>query len=54
MSNKDTRVGGIRLHIDDWAKLRALMRFYRGRAWLEKIIRREHKKVDAMAETFRK
>jgi len=47
--NKETKVGGIRLSHDDWRKLRAIMAARGSREWLEKIIRREFKKVSEPA-----
>ncbi len=41
-----TAPGSIRLPLDHWVKLRALMRHHQGRAWLEKVIDREHKKIE--------
>jgi hypothetical protein len=40
-----TKVGGIRLQLKHWAQLRELMQIHSSRAWLEKIIEREHKKA---------
>jgi len=41
----ETKVGGIRLPLTMWVKLRDLMAWHGGRAWLERIIDREHKKA---------
>jgi hypothetical protein len=41
----ETKVGGIRLTLLHWSKLRELMVHHQGRAWLERIIDREHRKV---------
>lgn len=45
--NSETKVGGIRLSIEDWRKLRAIMAARKGRAWLETFIRREYKRIAA-------
>jgi len=39
--NSETKVGGIRLSIEDWRKLRAIMAARKGRAGLDAFIRRE-------------
>ncbi len=41
-----TKVEGIRLPVAHWTKLRALIQA-KGRPWLEKLIDRETKKLDA-------
>ena len=38
-----SRSEGVRLNVNTWPKLRALMRL-KGRAWLEKVIDREYRK----------
>jgi len=45
MNIDQTRPGSVRLPDSYWVKLRALMQ-NRGRAWLEKAIDREHKKME--------
>jgi|SRR6185295_4203090 len=40
-----TKAASVRLSLEHWAKLRALMQTL-GRAWLEKAIDREHKKQE--------
>jgi len=42
-----TKAASIRLTLAHWIKLRELMQHHRGRAWLERIIDREHKKIAA-------
>jgi hypothetical protein len=43
----ETKVSGVRLGVGHWQKLRELMQINKGRAWLERIIDREHKKLAA-------
>jgi hypothetical protein len=45
MNKEPTQVGGIRLPLDLWRKLRALMKHHGGRKWLEKAIEREANKA---------
>jgi len=40
-----TKSEGLRLTIPHWVKLRALIQHH-GRAWLQKLIDREHKKIE--------
>lgn len=46
-----TKVGGIRLELQHWDKLRDLMTHHRGRNWLVKIIEREYKRAFTKAKT---
>jgi len=39
-----TKAASVRLSLEHWAKLRALMQYF-GRSWLERAIDREHKKL---------
>jgi hypothetical protein len=39
----ETKVGGVRLQLESWTKMRALMQLL-GRGWLEKAIDREYRK----------
>jgi hypothetical protein len=41
-----TKSEGLRLPVLHWKMMRELMTYHRGRSWLERIILREHEKMD--------
>ena len=43
--HRPSKVSGLRLSVESWIKLRALIQAHGGR-WLEKLIDREHKKLE--------
>ena len=42
---KNTRVGGVRLGLEHWAKLRSLMAYHGGRRWLEVLIDAAYRRI---------
>ena len=41
----ETKSEGVRLPLESWTQLRALMAYYGGRAWLVRVIGREWRKI---------